>query len=126
MIYQLGVFISRSSLPLVRLRHLYPPSCLQCLNLLILILQSLLDLIPSIYIVFLIIFWEGLLGGAVYVNTFALITDQVDQRDREFALGTTSVSDSSGIMIAGLLGVGLEEALCGWQVQRGRNWCRIL
>ena len=118
--------MSRSSLPLVRLHHLYPPSFLQCLNLVLLILQCLFDYIPSVYIVFFAIFWEGLLGGAVYVNTFALIADEVNAKDREFALAATGLGDSTGIMVAGLLGIGLEEALCGWQVARGRDWCRKL
>jgi battenin len=45
---------------------------------------------------------------------------------REFSLGATSVSDSGGICVAGLVGLWLEGALCGWQVRRGRDWCRRL
>ena len=122
-IYQSGVFISRSSTPFVRIHHLYLPSLLQCVNLAILILQSLFDFIPSVYIVFAIIFWEGLLGGAVYVNTFAEISDKVRQEEREFSLGAVTVSDSAGICVAGFVGMVLEVGLCGWQVRRGRDWC---
>ncbi|KAL8707129.1 MAG: hypothetical protein Q9220_007792 [cf. Caloplaca sp. 1 TL-2023] len=125
-IYQLGVFISRSSLPLLRIHTLYPPSLLQWLNLLFLILQSLFSFIPSVYIVFLLIFWEGLLGGLVYVNTYAEVGERVREEEREFALGAVSVSDSAGITLAGVLGVGIEEGLCKWQVERGRDWCRRL
>ncbi|KAL8971542.1 MAG: hypothetical protein Q9197_003225 [Variospora fuerteventurae] len=89
-IYQLGVFISRSSLPFVRIHHLYPPSFLQCLNLLVLVLHSLYYFLPSVYVVFAIVLWEGLLGGLVYVNTFAEIGDQVPKEEREFALGATT------------------------------------
>lgn len=78
------------------------------------------------YLVFLIIFWEGLLGGAVYVNTFAEIMDKVPDSEREFSLGATSVSDSGGICIAGFVGMVLEGALCGWQVKRGRGFCKEL
>ncbi|KAJ5339792.1 hypothetical protein N7452_006520 [Penicillium brevicompactum] len=102
-IYQIGVFISRSSTPFYRIHHLYLPSLLQVLNLVILTLHALFDFIPSVWIVFIIIFWEGLLGGVVYVNTFAEITDRVPKEDREFSLGATTVSDSGGICIAGLL-----------------------
>jgi battenin len=126
LLYQLGVFIARSSLPILRLRHLYPPSLLQVLNLAFLIAQSLFDFLPSVWWVFLVVFWEGLLGGAVYVNTFQKILEDVGEEGREFSLGAVSVSDSGGIMIAGLLGMGIEVGLCEWQVRKGRDWCRRL
>ncbi|KAE8149343.1 protein btn1 [Aspergillus avenaceus] len=125
-IYQVGVFISRSSFPFFRIHNLYLPSCLQVLNLVILTLHALFDFIPSIYLIFLIIFWEGLLGGLVYVNTFAEIGDRVAKEDREFSLGATTVSDSGGICIAGFIGMVFEVWLCDWQVAHGRDYCRKL
>ncbi|EER25374.1 CLN3 family protein [Coccidioides posadasii C735 delta SOWgp] len=123
-IYQIGVFISRSSTPFFRVHDLYFPSFLQVANLAILTLQALFNFIPSVYIVFIVIFWEGLLGGLVYVNTFAEITDTVREEDREFSLGATTVSDSGGICVAGLLGMVFEVWLCSWQVSRGRDYCK--
>ena len=123
-LYQLGVFISRSSTPWIRVHHLYLPCFLQVGNLVLLTLHALLNFIPSVYIVFAVIFWEGLLGGAVYVNTFAEIMENVPVEDREFSLGATSVSDSGGICIAGFLGMVMEVWLCDWQVEHGRDWCR--
>ena len=78
------------------------------------------------YLVFVVVFWEGLLGGAVYVNTFAEIMENVPEGEREFSLGATSVSDSGGICVAGFVGMVLERWLCAWQVERGRRWCREL
>lgn len=123
-LYQLGVFISRSSTPFVRIHNLYVPSLLQVANLVLLTLHALFNFIPSVYLVFLVIFWEGLLGGGVYVNTFAEIMENVPAEDREFSLGATSVSDSGGICIAGFLGMAMEVWLCSWQVERGRDYCR--
>ncbi len=123
-LYQLGVFVSRSSTPFYRIHHLYLPSFLQVANLVLLTLHALMNFIPSVYLVFAIIFWEGLLGGAVYVNTFAEIMENVPIEDREFSLGATSVSDSGGICVAGFIGMALEVWLCDWQVQHGRDWCR--
>ena len=127
-IYQIGVFISRSSLPFLRLPYLYSMGLLQCLNLVLVIFQALYMILPSIYLVFALIFWEGLLGGLVYVNTYAKVSDEVPEAQREFALGAVSVSDSAGISLAALVGVvgGVEEGLCGWQVGKGRDWCRRL
>ena len=125
-IYQLGVFVSRSSTPILRVRNLYLPSILQVANLVFLILQALFNFIPSVYPIFFIIFWEGLLGGLVYVNTFAEILDTVPMEDREFSLGATSVSDSAGICIAGFMAMALEVSLCSYQVSGGRDYCKKL
>lgn len=125
-IYQVGVFISRSSTPFFRIHNLYLPSLLQVFNLVLLIIHSLFNFIPSVYIIFAIIFWEGLLGGLVYVNTFAEIGDRVPKEDREFSLGATAVSDAGGICIAGFLSMGIEAWLCNWQVAHGKDYCRRL
>jgi len=111
-------------MPFIRIRHLYLPSLLQVANLVLLTLHALLNFIPSVYLVFAVIFWEGLLGGAVYVNTFAEIMDNVPMAEREFSLSATTVSDSGGICIAGFLGMAMEVWLCDWQVRHGRDWCR--
>jgi len=106
-VYQIGVFISRSSTPFIRVHHLYLPSILQIVNMVVLTSHAMFDFIPSIWIIFAIIFWEGILGGLVYINTFAEITDEFEGEEREFSLGTTTVSDSAGICIAGFIALGL-------------------
>ncbi|USW46693.1 Putative batten's disease protein Cln3 [Septoria linicola] len=123
-IYQLGVFISRSSLPFIRIKSLYIPTWLQVLNLGVLTVQALYPFIPTVWFIFGIILWEGLLGGLVYVSTFAAVREDVSEDEREFSLGAVTVSDSAGIFCAGLLGAGMETALCKWQVDHGRDWCR--
>ncbi|KAL9473320.1 hypothetical protein ACSS6W_007700 [Trichoderma asperelloides] len=123
-LYQLGVFISRSSTAFVRIHHLYVPSLLQVGNLILLTLHAMFFFIPSVYIVFIIIFWEGLLGGAVYVNCFAEIMEKVPAEEREFSLSATTVSDSGGICIAGLISILMETSLCEYQVSHGRDWCQ--
>lgn len=125
-LYQLGVFISRSSLPFVRVNSLYTPTLLQGLNLTALIFQAMYGYLPSVYWIFLVVFWEGLLGGLVYVSTFRRIAEDIPEPDREFSLGATTVSDSAGICIAGLIGLALEPWLCQWQVSQGKAWCRKL
>jgi len=126
-IYQLGVFVSRSSLPFFRLRSsLYVPSGLQVLNLVLLTAHAVVPFLPSVWVVFGVVFWEGVLGGLVYVSTYAAVREEVAQEEREFSLGAVTVSDSAGIFVAGLLGAWMEGALCGWQVEHGRDWCRRL
>ncbi|KAK4994561.1 battenin CLN3 protein, partial [Elasticomyces elasticus] len=98
-----------------------------CLNLALLTLHALFAFLPSVYWVFALVFWEGLLGGLVYVSTFAEIADAIaDEEEREWSLGATSVSDSGGVCVAGFIGMAMEVALCDWQVRHGRDWCRKL
>ncbi|GMM35270.1 amino acid transporter [Saccharomycopsis crataegensis] len=123
-LYQVGVFISRSSAPFFRLKNLYLPAILQIVNLLLCVIQSMYLVVPSIYFMFIIIFYEGLLGGASYVNTFMSISEEVSLEIREFALGTVSISDSLGVGLASLIGMWTETSLCDYQVSHGRDWCK--
>ena len=102
---------------------MYLMGILQFVNLAFCILQSMYMLIPNIWVVFLLILYEGLLGGAAYVNTFMKVSDEVGNEDREFALGCVGVSDSFGIVLAAIISLWLEPKLCGYQVGIGRNWC---
>ncbi|KAK9370112.1 batten's disease protein Cln3 [Lipomyces kononenkoae] len=122
-LYQLGVFISRSSSHFVRIRRLYVPAALQLLNVLILIAQSMYTFIPNVYIIMIITFYEGLLGGAAYVNTFLLVSETVAIEEREFAMGAVGVSDSGGIVVAGTICLYLETFLCAYQKANGRPYC---
>lgn len=87
-LYQLGVFISRSSSTWIRIHNIYLPSIIQFCILCFLTLQALFVIIPSIYPIFIIIFCEGILGGLVYVNAFHEVQDREHVTgEREFALG---------------------------------------
>ena len=132
LLYQVGVFVSRSSLPFIRIppAWLYPLALLQACNFFILLLQALYDSIGGItgettalYVVFAIVIWEGLLGGSVYVSTFDGIRTKYLGEEREWCLGATTVSDSAGVAVAGVLASVVEKAVCGYQVSHGQDWC---
>ncbi len=54
----------------------------------------------------------GLLGGAVYVNAFTLISRHVDPLMREFSLAAASLGDSLGIAFADVAGVLIQVSAC--------------
>ncbi|XP_008577251.1 PREDICTED: battenin isoform X2 [Galeopterus variegatus] len=112
MLYQAGVFASRSSLRCCRIRFTWALALLQCLNLAFLLADVWFSFLPSIYLVFLIILYEGLLGGAAYVNTFHNIALETSDEHREFAMATTCISDTLGISLSGLLALPLHDFLC--------------
>ncbi|CUM65799.1 uncharacterized protein PRCAT00003447001 [Priceomyces carsonii] len=125
-LYQLGVFISRSSINFgIRLRNLYWLSILQFINLVLTLCQSIYDLpFPNIWLLMILIFYEGLLGGFLYINTFISVSEDVPISKREFSMGCVSISDSLGVVLAGCFNFWLEIRLCQLQVRRGRDWCR--
>lgn len=114
-LYQAGVFVSRSSVKIFHIRRVWIPSALQCVNLVILLIDAYFRLIPNIFIVFVIIFWEGLLGGAAYVNSFYNISIEVEPEFKEFSLGVASVADSMGITLSGLTSSFLQSWLLAVQ-----------
>lgn len=124
-LYQLGVFISRSTAHLVRMKRLYLLSSLQCVNFCLVGLQSWYYVSSSPWPIMLLVFYEGFLGGAAYVNTFLNILEEVEGPKREFALGSVSIADSFGVLVAALLGIRLEPFLCEHQVADGRPWCTM-
>ncbi|XP_019504279.1 PREDICTED: battenin isoform X2 [Hipposideros armiger] len=112
MLYQAGVFVSRSSLRCCRIRFTWALALLQCLNLAFLLADVWLSFLPSIYLVFLIILYEGLLGGAAYVNTFHNIALETSDEHREFAMAAACISDTLGISLSGLVALPLHNLLC--------------
>ncbi|KAJ0058323.1 hypothetical protein NL108_013270, partial [Boleophthalmus pectinirostris] len=75
-LYQVGVFVSRSSLCCFKIRQLWLFALLQILNTVLLVFAVAFRFIPSVWIVFAIILYEGLLGGGGYVNTFYFISKE--------------------------------------------------
>lgn len=101
--YQIGVFISRSSVNLFKVRWLWLMAVLQGVNVVLFSVEAVFWIVPSIWIVFGFILWEGLLGGGAYVNTFYRISEEIPPAKRLFALSATTFSDSAGIALAGEL-----------------------
>lgn len=65
-------------LNVVILRKLISTSLVsQNVNLVILLCEAYFHFLPSVWIMFLIVLYEGLLGGACYVNAFYRISQEV-------------------------------------------------
>uniref|UniRef100_A0AAG5CPE6 Battenin n=1 Tax=Anopheles atroparvus TaxID=41427 RepID=A0AAG5CPE6_ANOAO len=111
-IYQIGVFISRSSVNLIQFRHVWIMAVLQFLNVVYFTFEAVYFFTPSIWIIFVLILWEGLLGGGGYVNTFYRIQTEVPAARREYAMMVTSISDSVGIALAGVAAIPSHNAIC--------------
>ncbi|XP_041828376.1 battenin [Melanotaenia boesemani] len=111
-LYQIGVFLSRSSLRCVKIRKIWILSLLQVVNAVFLWVAVRYQFLPSVWFVFAVVLYEGLLGGAAYVNTFYFISTETEGRHREFAMAASSVGDSVGIAMAALAAFPVHSYFC--------------
>jgi len=111
-VYQIGVFLSRSSVNLFVIHKIWLLAVFQFLNVIFFTFEAVYLFVPSIWIIFAAVLWEGLLGGAAYVNTFYRMSVEVPFEKREFSLGITSLSDSIGIGLAGAIALRVHKVLC--------------
>lgn len=110
--YQFGVFMSRSSAQWIRISRTWILALLQVINLIAFFFLVFFTVLPTFWLALPIILWEGLLGGAAYVNTFLNISAERDKRRREFSLGVASVADTLGIALSGATAIPLHDYLC--------------
>ncbi|TMW42773.1 hypothetical protein DOY81_012148, partial [Sarcophaga bullata] len=82
------------------------------INVIYFLFEVIFCITPSIWFTLIIVFWEGLLGGGAYVNTFYRISQEVPVLKRKFALAIVIQSDSLGITTAALLAMPVHNAIC--------------
>lgn len=111
-IYQVGVFISRSSVNLFQIRRTWIMSIIQGLIATFFLFEAIYLFTPSILIIFVIIFIEGLQGGFAYVNTYYRMTQEVPQPYKAFSMNIVAMSDSFGIIAAGFLAMRVHNWIC--------------
>ncbi|KAK5639001.1 hypothetical protein RI129_011493 [Pyrocoelia pectoralis] len=110
--YQVGVFISRSSVNILHIRHIWLMSVFQFINVIFFTTEAIFYYIPNFWIVLALTFWEGLLGGAAYVNTFYKISKEIPEEHKQFSLGATSFADAVGITLAGIIAISAHNSIC--------------
>lgn len=111
--YQIGVFISRSSVNIVHIKNIWIMAVLQGINVIFFSFESIYMFTPSIWIIFALIIFEGLLGGGAYVNTFYRMSKEIPANRREYAMSVVTLSDSIGITLAGFLAMPAHNYICG-------------
>ena len=79
---------------------------------LVLVTASWFRFIPHVSIIMVFCFTEGLLTGAIYVNSAYVIKDKLTStRSRDFGLSLLTLGMSAGQLAAGLMGMFIEPAL---------------
>lgn len=113
-LYQIGVFMSRSSVSIIQIGKSILPllAVLQLVNASGLFIQTMGRFVPHISIIFIWILFEGFLGGAAYVNTFRLVHRDIPRDKLEFSMSFVSCSDSVGILLAGFVAIPVHNFIC--------------
>ena len=111
-LYGAGVFISRSSIRFIQIKFLPIFPILQIINVLIALSQIFFGYMPSIWIIIVLILWEGIVAGSCYVNAFNLVSIEVPKQNKEFAIAITSLANSCGVALAGLVAIPVHNAIC--------------
>uniref|UniRef100_A0A034VKU4 Battenin n=2 Tax=Endopterygota TaxID=33392 RepID=A0A034VKU4_BACDO len=110
--YQIGVFISRSSVNLYKINKIWLMAVFQLVNVAYFLTEVIYFYTPTIWITLVVVLWEGLLGGGAYVNTFYRMSKEIKPERRRFAMAMVTQSDAYGIALAGFLAIPLHNAIC--------------
>jgi len=110
--YQVGVVISRSSLPIIKISRVWIVSALQLLNF-IFWAWIAYDKDFSLPLEFMIMIWVGLMGGASYVNCLYLVleSDVIEKKDKEVSINIMSICNNIGVLSATLASYVLGETV---------------
>ncbi|XP_074995541.1 battenin [Calonectris borealis] len=112
LLYQAGVFASRSSLRCLRLRRVGLLALLQVLNAVVLLVAVVIPFLPGLAVAFAMVGGEGLVGGAAYANAFLNVAEEAAPEGREFAMTVASVADTVGVALAGGAALGVHGFFC--------------
>uniref|UniRef100_A0A0N4Z2G3 Battenin n=1 Tax=Parastrongyloides trichosuri TaxID=131310 RepID=A0A0N4Z2G3_PARTI len=113
-LYQIGVFISRSSNNIFVIKSKFLPvlAVIQVINLVIFYQDAVHPFINHIIIIMLLVLFEGTIGGKAYVSTFSQIHKKTAMEHREFSLSFVAISDSIGIVMAGFSAIPIHNYIC--------------
>ncbi|XP_033752569.1 battenin-like [Pecten maximus] len=98
--YQAGVFVSRSSVQLLRIQRVEVLTILQAINMFIWLFDVHYKFMPT-SILPVVMIYVGLLGGASYVNIFyrLLHDDTYPDKDRELCINIVAIFITLGIVL---------------------------
>ena len=105
--YQVGAFISRSSLEYVKIPRVWLFTFVQAINFVVIFLNADYYFAPSLFFMCPMFLWVGLMGGASYVNVVncLLQLDRLEQSERESAISLSLIFNDIGVLLAAVCSV---------------------
>ena len=111
--YQIGVFISRSSLQYIKIKRVTVLSILQAINFVFLFLNTKYMFCQTLWVLCPLLIWVGLMGGASYVNVMhgILELDTLEKTEREAALVLSLMFNDTGVLSAAIFSLIIDNTL---------------
>ena len=111
--YQVGVFISRSSLQYVKIKKIWMLSFFQAINFVFLFLNTRFMWIDSLYILCPLFIWVGLMGGAAYVNVMHQILERktLKKSEKEAAIAVSLIFNDVGVLLSAIFSLLIDNTL---------------
>jgi len=97
--YQIGVVISRSSLPVIKIKKVWIVTALQFANFFVWAWIAYTKAF-GLPLEFTIMIWVGLMGGASYVNVLyqVLESNTIEKKDKEVSINIISICNNIGVL----------------------------
>lgn len=111
--YEVGVFSSRTLGALFKPRQIWWLTIIQAANACGFIYMTASMNMPSAWIIFILVFGMGCVGGFCYVQTFHRIVRELPVSQHKFSLGMIAIAESFGIAVGGLSAIPIRSFICG-------------
>lgn len=111
-VYQIGVFTSRTMGTFLTPRRTYWAPIVQCINACYFMYEASTTHTSSTPVIFLLVFWVGVVGGLCYVHTFQRLIRELPKNQHKFSLGMITIAESFGIAIGGFSAIPIHNILC--------------
>ena len=102
--YQIGVFISRTSLVVVKFPRIEILTIFQIINFVFIFVECFYTYVENYYILFSWLIFVGLMGGGSYVNCFYFLLEdkKIEPVYRELSVNIATVFNDVGILCSSL------------------------
>lgn len=111
-VYQIGVFSSRSMGSLIAPRHTWWAPIVQFFNACFFMYEASVSQTTQPTLILSFVFCVGAVGGLTYVQTFQRLIIKLPKNQHKFSLGMMTIAESFGIAIGGLLAIPIHKSLC--------------
>lgn len=111
--YQMGVFLSRTLGALIKPHRPWWATILQAANVGGFIYMTSTMNIPNSWVIFVLVFGIGCIGGFCYVQTWSSLVNELPASQHKFSLGMMTIAESFGIAFGDLSAIPIRHFVCG-------------
>lgn len=111
-VYQIGVFSSRSIGSLIAPKHTFWAPIVQFLNVCFFMYEASVSQTTEPTLIFIIVFCVGAVGGLCYIHTLQRLIIKLPKNQHKFSLGMVTMAESFGIAIGGFSAIPIHNLLC--------------